>query len=411
MTSDGLARVVIIGAGQAGGWAAKTLRDEGFTGEITLIGDEPHPPHARPPLSKSVLAGAAEPPVTHLFKPALFEGLRIDWRSSAIAVAIDRNRQEVRLRDGGVVAYDRLLICTGGRARTLDIAGAQEAGVRTLRSIEDALALRAALLPGRTLLVIGGGWVGLEVAATARKLGLDVHVIEALPRVCARVLPPALSGVLHELHERNGVAISCGATVTRLQRQPDGRVLAVGDGIEVIGDAAIAGIGLVPNDALARECGLECNRGIVVDAACATSDPRIFAAGDVTVMPGGIRLESWQNAQDQGIAAARAALGRDVRYEPLPKFWSEQHDTMIQILGMPGADDDVVFRGDVAANRFVAFAVDSGRLRGAVGFNAARDLRAVRTLIEQRASVDPATLADSSRDLATLATGNVSHRS
>jgi 3-phenylpropionate/trans-cinnamate dioxygenase ferredoxin reductase subunit len=295
-----------------------------------------------------------------------------------------------------------LLICTGGRARMLDIAGAQEAGVRTLRSIDDALALRTALLPGRKLLVIGGGWIGLEVAATARKLGVDVHVIEALPRLCARVLPPALSDLLHALHERNGVAISCGTTVTRLQRRPDGRVLAVGDGIEVVGDTAIAGIGLVPNDALARECGLECDRGIVVDASCATSDPRIFAAGDVTVMPGGVRLESWQNAQDQGIAAARAALGLAVRYQPLPKFWSEQHDTMIQILGLPGVDDEIVFRGDVAANRFVAFALRNGRLQAAVGLNAARDLRAARALIEQRASVDPAALTDPTRDLAKL---------
>jgi thioredoxin reductase len=235
VSPGGPARIVIIGAGHAGGWAAKTLRDEGFTGEITLIGDEPHPPHARPPLSKAVLSGAAEPPVTHLFKPALFHGLRIDWRASAVAVAIDRERQEVRLRDGETVPYDRLLICTGGRARMLDVTGAQEAGVRTLRSIDDALMLRGALLPGRTLLVIGGGWIGLEVAATARKLGVDVHVVEALPRLCARVLPPALSEVLHALHERNGVAISCGMTVTRLQRQPDGRVLAVGDAVEIRG--------------------------------------------------------------------------------------------------------------------------------------------------------------------------------
>jgi 3-phenylpropionate/trans-cinnamate dioxygenase ferredoxin reductase subunit len=402
VSADGLARIVIIGAGQAGGWAAKTLRDAGFTGEVTLIGDEPHPPHARPPLSKSVLSGAAEPPVTHLFKPALFDALRLDWRPSANAVAIDRTRREVRLGDGGTVRYDRLLLCTGGRARMLDIAGAQEAGVRTLRSIEDALMLRGALLPGRTLVVIGGGWIGLEVAATACKLGLEVRVLEALPRLCARILPAALSDVLRALHERNGVAISCGATVTRLRRRPDGRVVAVGNGVEVTGDAVIAGIGLVPNDTLARECGLECERGIVVDASCATSDPRIFAAGDVAVTAGGVRLESWQNAQDQGIAAARAALGLPVRYEPLAKFWSEQHDTMIQVLGRPGADDDIVFRGDAAANRFVAFTLRGGRLQSAVAFNAARDLRAARSLIEKRSAVDPAALADVTRDLATL---------
>jgi 3-phenylpropionate/trans-cinnamate dioxygenase ferredoxin reductase subunit len=404
VTAEAPARIVIIGAGQAGGWAAKTLRDEGFEGDITLVGAEPHPPHARPPLSKAVLAGTADPAVTHLFKPALFQGLRVDWRARAEAVSIDRARRKVDLRDGQAVPYDRLLVCTGGHARTLDVAGAREAGVFTLRSIDDAIALRAALQPGRALLVIGGGWIGLEVAATARKLRLEVRVQEALPRLCARVLPPALSEVLRALHERNGVAVSCGTTVDRFARRSDGRVAALlADGTEAIGDVVVAGIGLVPNDALARQCGLACDRGILVDASCATSDPCVFAAGDVTVMPGGMRLESWQNAQDQGIAAARAMLGRPVRYEPLPRFWSEQHDTMIQILGLPGPDDDVVFRGDVAASRFVAFTLEGGRVRSAVAFNAARDLRAARALIEQRAIVDRAALADATQDLPKLA--------
>ena len=403
MTSEGLSRIVIIGAGQAGGWAAKTLRDEGFRGEITLIGEEPHPPHARPPLSKSVLSGAAEPAVTHLFKPALFEGLRVDWRASTAAVSIDRTRQEVRLSDGETVLYDRLLICTGGRARLLDVPGARGARVCTLRSIEDAVALRAALQPGRMLLVIGGGWIGLEVAATARKLGLAARVLEALPRLCARVLPPALSGALRALHERNGVTVSCGTTVTRFERGSDGRVVAIlGDGTSVTGDVAIAGIGLVPNDALASACGLACDRGVLVDASCTTCDPHIFAAGDVTVMAGGIRLESWQNAQDQGIAAARAMLGLSVRYEPLPKFWSEQYDTMIQMLGLPGVDDDIVFRGDAAANRFLALTLRGGRVQAAVAFNAARDLRAARSMVENHATVDRASLADTTMDLAKL---------
>ena len=404
MTFAGVARVVIIGAGQAGGWAAKTLRDEGFAGDITLIGDEPHPPHARPPLSKAVLAGSAEPAVTHLFKGALFDQLRVDWRRSAPAVSIDRACQQVRLHDGGMVSYDRLLLCMGGRARALDLPGAQEAGVFTLRSIDDAIALRAALRPGRALLVVGGGWVGLEVAATARKLGLEVRVLEALPRLCARMLPPGLSDVLRDLHERRGVAISCGTTVVRFERTSAGRIAAIlGDGTEAIGDAVLAGIGLVPNDPLAKACGLACDRGILVDSACTTSDPHIFAAGDVTVLPGGMRLESWQNAQDQGIAAARAMLGLPVRYAPLPKFWSEQHDAMIQILGLPGVDDDIVFRGDVAANRFIAFTLAGGRVQSAVAFNAPRELRAARGLIEARAAVEAAALADTSTDLSKLA--------
>ena len=403
MIREDLARIVIVGAGQAGGWAAKTLRDEGFAGEITLVGEEPHPPHARPPLSKSVLAGTADPAVTHLFKPPLLEGLRLDWRAGVSAVGIDRARREVYLRDAATVAYDRLLICTGGRARLLDVPGVRDVRVGTLRSIEDAVALRAALQPGRTLLVIGGGWVGLEVAATARKIGLEVVVLEALPRLCARVLPPALSDALRALHVRHRVTICCPAAVTRFERGSDGRIVAVlGDGTSMTGDVAVAGIGLVPDDALARACGLACDRGILVDASCTTSDPCIFAAGDVAVLPGGIRLESWQNAQDQGIAAARAMLGLPVRYEPLPRFWSEQHDTMIQMLGLPGTGDDVVFRGDVAGNRFLAFALREGRVQAAVAFNAARDLRAAKSLIENHAVVDPAALADATSNLATF---------
>jgi 3-phenylpropionate/trans-cinnamate dioxygenase ferredoxin reductase subunit len=251
--------------------------------------------------------------------------------------------------------------------------------------------------------VIGGGWIGLEVAATARKLGLEVRLLEALPRLCARVLPAALSDVLLALHERHGVTVTCGASVARFERGPDGRITAtLGDGTSVSGDAAIAGIGLVPNDALARDCGLACDRGILVNASCGTSDPHVFAAGDVAVMAGGMRLESWQNAQDQGIAAARAMLGHAVRYEPLPKFWSEQYDTMIQILGLPGVDDDIVFRGDVTANRFVAFTLNGGRVQSAVAFNAARELRAARALVERRTAVDAAALADPGTDLSKI---------
>ena len=401
MTDAAPRRIVIIGAGQAGGWAAKTLRDEGFTGEITLIGDEAHPPHARPPLSKAVLAGTADALTTHLFKRPLFDGLRIDWRANASATAIDRARREVRLADGDAVPYDRLLMCTGGRARALDVPGAREAGVRTLRTIDDAIAMREELQPGRSLLVVGGGWIGLEVAATARKLGLHVQVLEALPRLCARVLPPRVCDVVRALHERNGVTIACDTTLSGFERRADGRIDAVlADGVRVAGDAVLAGIGLAPNDTLARASGLACDRGILVDARCATSDPDIFAAGDVAVMKGGMRLESWQNAQDQGIAAARAALDLPVCYEPLPKFWSQQYDTMIQMLGMPGAGDDVVFRGDVASGRFLVFTLSQGRVRSGIAFNAPRELRAARSLIESQVTVDPALLADASWDFA-----------
>jgi 3-phenylpropionate/trans-cinnamate dioxygenase ferredoxin reductase subunit len=215
------------------------------------------------------------------------------------------------------------------------------------------------------------------------------------------VLPPVVSEALRALHELHGVTIACAATVSAFEGCSDGRIEAVlSDGTRRSADLAVAGIGMVANDGLARECGLACDRGIVVDASCATSDPHVFAAGDVAVMANELRLESWQNAQDQGIAAARAALGRAVRYQPLPKFWSQQYDTMIQILGLPGSEDDVVLRGDVAGNRFVAFTLRDGRISSGIAFNAPRELRAARTLIESQAQVDPALLADPGTSLA-----------
>jgi 3-phenylpropionate/trans-cinnamate dioxygenase ferredoxin reductase subunit len=405
MDTDSIERIVILGAGQAGGWAAKTLRDAGFSGHITLIGEESHPPHERPPLSKAVLAGTAGPASTHLFKPALFEGLRLDWRFGSRAVAIDRALQMVELADGGRVSYDRLIICTGGRSRKLEVPGAGDAPIHTLRSINDSLALHAVLRASRRLLVVGGGWIGLEVAATARTLGIEVHILEAMPRLCARVLPPALSDLLSALHERHGVTISRGVTVVHLERRNDGTTLAtLDDGVKAVADCIVAGVGLVPNDELAQAAGLAWDRGVVVDRRCATSDPRIFAAGDVAVAPnahaeGIVRLESWQNAQDQGIAAARAALGQDVCYDPLPRFWSDQYGTNIQILGWPRSSHNIVIRGDIASNHFLAFAMDAGRIRAAVGFNAARELRAARKLVESQAAIDADTLSDTTRDL------------
>lgn len=405
MAVETLNTVVILGAGQAGGWVAKSLRDSGFTGRIVLIGDEVHPPHERPPLSKAVLAGTAEASATHLFKPALFASLGLDWRHSSRAIAIDREQQTVELASRERVSYDRLVICTGGRARRLNVSGSETVPVHTLRSIDDATALRGVLRSSRRLLVVGGGWIGLEVAATARKLGVDVHVLEAMDRLCARVLPAAISDYLVGLHRQHQVAISFNKTMSRLERRPEGTVVAtISDGSELETDCVVAGIGMVPNDELAQRAGLACDRGIVVDTHCATSDPRVFAAGDVTISPNAhagqqVRLESWQNAQDQAIAAARAVLGQDVHYDPVPKFWSDQYNANIQILGWPRSSDEIVVRGSLESNQFVAFTVDEGRVRAAVAVNAARELRAARKLVESRARVDVSTLCDSSGDL------------
>ncbi len=398
-------RIVIVGGGQAGGWAAKTLRDNGFAGRLVLVGNEAHPPYERPPLSKAVLAGAVPPEKTRLFKDALFDGLALDWRRGRRAQRIDRAAKRVHLDDGSDLAYDRLLICTGGRARPWDRNVPHGVAVLTLRTLDDALALRAHLGAGTRLLVVGGGWIGLEVAATARQQGVDVHVVEALPRLCARALPPVLSERLAAVHRGHGVGLSLGTTVERIEAIGSaGAGVTLANG-EVLGaDCLVAGLGMHANDELAREAGLECRHGIVVDHLCATSDPAIFAAGDVAVARNRwaddhVRLESWQNAQDQGIAAGLAMLDRLDRYDPVPRFWSDQYDLNIQIVGLAAADDRLVIRGRDTAGPFIAFALRDGLVRAAIGFNAGREMRTARRLVETRAAIAPERLADPAADL------------
>lgn len=394
--------IVIVGAGQAGGWAAHALRKSRFPGRIVLLGEERHPPHERPPLSKAVLAGDAAPQSTHLFKPEAFAQLELDWRPGVRVDRIARLSKQVQLAGGDRVSYDKLILCTGGRARRVDIPGADPAGTFTLRTIEDAQALRLRLHAGTRLAVIGGGWIGLEVAATARRLGADVVVVEALGRLCERTVTSGVSQHLVALHRDHGVEVVLNAAVLRIERQPDGqsRILLHG-GREIPCDTIVLGVGMVANDELAREAGLACDDrgGVLVDAGCRTSDPDILAAGDVAVMDNAwagrrVRLESWQNAQDQGMAAARSALGEPVAYAPLPWFWSDQFDMNLQIFGVPRPTHRVVARGTPGEASFSLFYLDGDRLMAAVGPNCARDLRHARRLIEKQAAVDVHRLAD-----------------
>ena len=400
--------IAIVGAGQAGGWAAQTLRSEGFAGRVVLIGEEPHRPYERPPLSKAVLSGDAHADTTHLLKPEAFDALRIDWRPNVGATFIDRAAKQLHLTRGAHVSYDKLILCSGGRARRLNIPGTDLPGVFTLRSIGDAAALGAALSAGKRLLVVGGGWIGLEVAATARKKGLDVTVVEAMGRLCERTVPPEISGYLLQLHAAHGVDVRLGTGIGRLAQGARGALTAsFTDGRALECDAVLVGVGLVPNDELAREAGLACDGGILVDSQCRSSDPDILAAGDVATWHcewagRRTRLESWQNAQEQGIAAARAALGIAVNHQPLPWFWSDQYEINLQIFGMPTPAHDVVVRGDRNSSSFVMFFLDAGKVVAALGPNAARDLRFARRLIERRTSVDAAQLADLRVPLAKL---------
>jgi 3-phenylpropionate/trans-cinnamate dioxygenase ferredoxin reductase subunit len=392
--------IVIIGAGQAGGWAAQTLRKEGFTGRLVLIGDETHPPHERPPLSKAVLAGETPPASTWLLKPEVFEALALEWWLETRVTRIDRAAKRLQMANGETLAYDKLILCTGGRARTIAVPGVDAANVYTLRTISDALALAPELRPGRSIVVIGGGWIGLEVAATARQKGAEVTVVEGQSRLCERTVPEEISEHLLALHRSHGTRVLVGASIVGFARNTDGRsVVMLADGNSLECDAIVVGVGLVPNDELARDAGLECDAGVVVDSSCRTSDPDILAAGDVAVTPNPwagrrLRLESWQNAQEQGIAAARSALGLKVDYQPLPWFWSDQYGMNLQIYGVPMSSHRVVARGTRGADSFVLFYLDGDVVKAALGPNASRELRFARRLIEQKKAVSADRLAD-----------------
>ena len=398
---DNIETIVVVGSGQAGGWAAKTLRDQGYAGRIVLVGEEQHPPHERPPLSKAVLAGTAAPESTHIFKADAFSSLNIDARRGERVAAIDRTRKSITLRSGESLRYDKLILCTGGQARKLAVPGIELPGIFTLRTIADALAIGRALEgAGKRLVVIGGGWLGLEVAATARKRGALVTVVEATSRLCERTVPAGISAHLLALHARNGVEVMLNAGVAGFDEGRAGDLVArLTDGRELAADVIVVGVGLIPNDALAREAGIACEGGILVDEQCRTSDPNVYAAGDVAVAPNRwtgrrMRLESWQNAQDQAIAAAKSALGHEVRYEPLPWFWSDQFDLNLQIYGLPSPAHRVVIRGDPNSGSFLAFYIDGDHIKAAVAANAARDLRFARRLIEQGKSVADSALSD-----------------
>jgi len=390
--------IVIVGAGQAGGWAAKTLRAEGYAGRIVLVGAERHPSHERPPLSKAVLSGAAAPETTHLFKPDEHAALNLDFRPETRVARIDRAAKQVHLSNGERIAYDKLILTTGGSARRLPVPGGDLPRVLYLRTIDDSLAIRAALGPDKRLVVIGGGWIGLEVAATARKLGASVVVVEGLDRLCARTVPPGISAFLKARHERESVEIRLGAGVKAIE---DGGALVVrlADGTALEADAVVAGIGLEPDVALAREAGLTVDNGVIVDEQGRTSDPDIFAAGDCANTPlpclgRRVRLESWANAQNQAIVAAKATLGQDARYDELPWFWSDQYDVNLQILGLPARWPEPVVRGDPASGSFSHFYLDGERIAAIVSVNAPRDLRAAKKLVQTAKPVSAASLAD-----------------
>jgi 3-phenylpropionate/trans-cinnamate dioxygenase ferredoxin reductase component len=401
-------RIVIIGAGQAGLQLAESLRKGGHDGEISLLGDEQWPPYQRPPLSKKYLAGDFADERLYFRPLEHFTRLDVDLRLATRAVAIDRAAHRVQLADGQALPYDGLALTTGTRVRPLPVPGAEHPAVRYLRGLDDAQALKQRLAAARRVVVIGGGFIGLEVAATARHAGCDVHVVEALDRLMARVMPPVVSDFFAQLHRDHGTHLHLGAQVAAIDAVPDGTVeVRLADGRALPADLVVAGIGVLPNQALAAAAGLACDNGIVVDEYARTSDPQIVAAGDCTVhrnlrfeLPH--RLESVQNAVDQAKVAAASLLGQAQPYADLPWFWSDQYEIKLQIAGLSAGHDAHVLRGEPTAAGFSVYYFRQGRFIAVDSLNRPADHMLARRLLTAGTPVLPAQAADPAFDLKAL---------
>ena len=389
----------IVGAGQAGGWAAKTIRDSGFDGRIVLIGEEEYLPYERPPLSKQLLLGEQEVEKSQILGQDKYDDAAVELKLGTRVESLSPANHTLTLADGETLAYERLLLTMGGRPRTLDIPGANLTGVHTLRTIPDCLAIREAINGGAKVAVIGGGWIGLEVAAASRKLGAEACVIEVADRLLGRTVAPDISAFFLDLHHEHGVDVRLNATVERLEGGGKVERVALAAGTTIEATLVVIGVGLIPNVELAAAAGLEIDNGVVVDEFGRTSDPDIFAAGDVTNHPNSllgrrVRLESWDNAMLQGVATAKSMADKGAEYAPMPWFWSDQFDINCQLVGLPESWDEAVTRGDMATKEFIIFYLKDKRIVGAAGVNAFRDFMFTRRIAQMGKEVDGAQLAD-----------------
>jgi 3-phenylpropionate/trans-cinnamate dioxygenase ferredoxin reductase component len=393
-----MTKVLIIGAGHAGGTAAALLRQYGHEGPIVLAGEEPAAPYQRPPLSKAWLKGEADLEALLLRPEVFYAEHDIELRTGATATAIDAAGRTVTFADGTVENYDALVLATGSTARKLAIPGADRPDLMELRTLADAEQLKAALGPGKRLAVVGGGYVGLEAAASARALGAEAVVIERMDRVLARVASETLSAFFAAHHRSHGVEVLTSAEVTGFE---DGGV-RLGDGRLIKADAVLVGVGALACDGLARTAGLACENGVVVDETARTSDPAIWAIGDMTFRPipahGGRRhrLESVPNALEQAKQAAAAITSRAPPTPEVPWFWSDQYEVKLQIAGLPDGADRQVVRGDVEGGAFAVFHLAGDRIVCVEAVNAPAEFMAGRQMILRAQAVDPVRLADRS---------------
>ncbi|MBB3316549.1 3-phenylpropionate/trans-cinnamate dioxygenase ferredoxin reductase subunit [Rhizobium sp. BK181] len=401
---------VIVGAGECGARAAFALREKGFDGEITLIGSESLAPYERPPLSKAVDGGAAGP--KFIAEPERYAASAIRLLTGVTVEDVDPEAKAVTLSDGRSVTYDKLLFATGARARAFPGIAENSKHIRALRTHADAEALRKAMMPGKHIVIIGGGFIGLELAATARARGTEVTVLEGLERVLKRGVPEEVAGAICERHLLEGVDIRCGVAITAMAEEGSTAIIHLADSGTISADLVLVGIGATPNTELAARAGLQIDNGIAVDEFLRSSAPDVYAAGDCCSFPlaiyGGrrVRLESWRNAQEQGALAAANMMGLGEAVSAVPWFWSDQYDVTLQIAGLAeGAVQHL--RRDLGDGAFILFHLDqAGRLLAASGIGrgniVARDIRLAEMLIAARAHPDPAALVASSVKLKSL---------
>ena len=390
---------VIVGAGLAGAKAAETLRDEGFDGRVVLIGDEPERPYERPPLSKGYLQGSAARDDARVHPPGFYSDRRIELRTRTTVERVDTAERAVHLHTGERLRYDRLLIATGAEPRRLPVPGADLHGVQYLRDLADADALAAALRNGaRRLVVVGAGWIGAEVAASARALGAEVALVERGELPLAHVLGRELGEFYAQLHRDNGTELHANAQVERLEGSDRVERVVLADGRALEADVVVVGIGVSPRTELAARAGLAVGDGILVDDRLESSVPGVFAAGDVAnaahPLYGRLRVEHWANALNQGPAAARAMLGQPVSYDRVPYFYSDQYDVGMEYSGLASIDDEVLFRGDPKTREFIAFWLRGQRVVAGMNVNVWDMTEPIQDLIRSGARVDRARLRD-----------------
>ncbi len=398
---------VIVGASLAGARAAETLREEGFDGRIVLVGAEPEPPYERPPLSKEYLRGESDRAKTHVHPEGFYEQHNIELLLGRTVTGLAPDRRLITIDGGETLPFDRLLLATGAEPRRLTVPGAELAGVYELRDLHDATTIRERIARGGKLVVIGAGWIGAEVAASARQKGLEVAIVEQATLPLERVLGPEVGAVYRDIHLDHGVELLADAQLEAFEGRGSVERVGLADGRRIDCDFVVVGIGVTPRTQLAAQAGLEVANGIVVDEHLQTSVPGIFAAGDVANVPhplfGRLRVEHWANALNQGPVAGRNMLGRGEAYEHIPYFFSDQYDVGMEYSGHASARERLVFRGDPESREFIAFWLDGEHVVAGMNVNVWDVADPIQALIASRKPVEPGRLADPDIPLAELA--------